>query len=210
MPNPMGAQTTLRHLWLSEVVAIGLFIVVAIVAMTRPTPLLTEKAADEMALVYPLRPEAREPFEVPGDSGIVRVKSVNPYGCIEIEGPGRQRVGPICNRHLDCRRGPLPTVPSNLFVFQISGTGQYFAQTGSACDSACCDMSGMRFALDGKRLDDGPFHRVYLRLGLLGCVALGIGAASAMRRRLNASSVGWRIASLLAFMVAVFSLWTEL
>ena len=198
------------HLGLPEGIVIGLFVVLALRAMAVPSSLLSQRDFDEMVSVYPTLVEERAPFEIRTKNGTARVQSVAPYGCIRIEAADGQRVGPICNRHMDCWQGARPTLTSNLTVFRTSTSGEYFADTGSTCDSSCCDLSGMRFSANGRRLDDGPLQRVYLRLGSLGLAALAVGVSGATLRLLRRRWLGWRITTLLGFASAVLLLWREL
>jgi hypothetical protein len=93
-----------------------------------------------------LEEERTAPFQMPTEKGTVRVESVEPYGCIVIVASDGARVGPVCNRRLHCLNGAQPPAfPAQLSVYRTSG-GQYYADVGSACDSTCCDRSGIRFS----------------------------------------------------------------
>jgi hypothetical protein len=180
------------------------FAVCALVAMTVATPLLTPPPST-WELVFPrLVQEQAAPFQIRTEKGTVRVESVEPFGCILIVASDGTRVGPVCNRQMRCLDGAQPpSFPAPLSVYRASGGGEYYADVGSACHSACCDRSGIRFSGRGKRLDDGPLQRVGMRLGASGIVLLIVGAAGGLLRLLGRRWLGWRIATVLGFASAL-------
>jgi hypothetical protein len=193
----------MRCLGLLETFSAVAFAVCALLAMTVSTPLLTPPPST-LELVFPgLEEERTTPFQMPTEKGTVRVESVEPYGCIVIVPSDGARVGPVCNRRLHCLNGAQPpTFPAQLSVYRTSG-GQYYADVGSACDSACCDRSGIRFSSEGKRLDDGPLQRVFMRLGPLGIVLLLVGITGGLLQLFARRSLGCRIAAVLGFAGAI-------
>jgi hypothetical protein len=147
-------------------------------------------------------------FDLRTEKGTVRIESAPRFGCIQIDAAGGARVGPVCNRRMHCNQGaPLPSYPSRLSIYNLPAAGTYYADTGSACDSSCCDLSGMIFARDGRRLDDGPWQRIYMRLQLFGFAALVVGVACAVFRLRGGRSLAWRIGNTFGFAVATFMLW---
>lgn len=203
-PNPL-----LRRLGLPEAMVIGGFFVCALVAMTLPITLLSRTPDDAQMVTWEMGKEPMTSREVLGEKGPIRVESVEPYGCIRIRVADGRQLGPICNQRMAClHRAPLPAELSTVYLSRLSNAGQYFVETGSACDSSCCDYRGTKFSDDGKRLDDGPLQRIYLRLGLLGLSVLGMGAAGAVLRLLGRRWLGWRVATLIGFASALVCLWT--
>jgi hypothetical protein len=193
----------MRYLGLLETLLAVAFAVCALVAMTVSTPLLT-RPPSTLELVFPkLEEERTAPFQLPAENGTVRAESVEPYGCIVIVASDGARVGPVCNRRLHCLNGVQPpTFPAPLSVYRAS-VGEYYADVGSACDSACCDRSGLRFSGEGKRLDDGPLQRVCMRLGTLGIVLLLVGITGGLLRLFGRRWLGCRIATSLGFAGAI-------
>jgi hypothetical protein len=202
------AATCLR---LPETFLAVAFAVCALLAMTVSTPLLTPPPS-RLKLVFPrLEKERTAPFQMPTEKGTVRVESIEPYGCILIVASDGARVGPVCNRRLRCLNGAQPpTFPAQLSVYRTSDGGEYYADVGSACDSACCDRSGIRFSGEGRRLDDGPLQRVGMRLGPLGIVLLLVGVGGGLLRLFGHRWLGCRIATVLGFASAITILCTAL
>jgi hypothetical protein len=188
---------------------IGIFIVCALTAVGLPTTLLSRTPDAAKLVMWDPDTEGMTSRQVIGKNGPIRAESVAPYGCIRIRVAEGKEIGPICNRHMSCLDGAsLPAQPSHVYLFRLSNTEQYFAETGSANNSSCWDYRGTKFAGDGKRLDDGPLQRIYLRLGLLGLSVLGMGAAGAVLRLLGSRWLGWRVATLIGFASAIVCLWT--
>jgi hypothetical protein len=196
----------MRCLGLLETFLAVAFAVCGLRAMTVSTPLLTPPPST-LELVFPkLEEERTAPFQMPTEKGTVRVESVEPYGCIVIVASGEARVGPVCNRRLHCLNGAQPPAfPAQLSVYRTSGR-QYYADVGSACDSACCDRSGMRFSGEGSRLDDGPLQRVCMRLGPLGIVLLLVGVTGGLIRLFGRRWLVCRIATVVGFASAIILL----
>ena len=102
------------------------------------------------------------------------------YGCISWKDSNGTAVGPVCNRSLYC----LDSYPSDPekrsrgagFYF-LDREGAYYVRFGSTCDSWCCDLRGVLFSPDGKRLADGLADRIALRLGLPGALLLALALA---------------------------------
>jgi hypothetical protein len=147
-------------------------------------------------------------FDLQTDRGIVRIESARQYGCIQIDTVAGKRVGPVCNRHMHCQEGAkLPSFPSALSVFTMPKAGEYYAETGSACYSFCCDLSGLTFSGDGRRLDDGSFQRIRLRLGIFGIAPLVVGTGFAFLRLRGIRSLIARLGVVIGFVFPIFMLW---
>jgi hypothetical protein len=109
---------------------------------------------------------------------------------------------------MHCHEGvTLPSFPSALTVFALPKAGEYYAETGSACNSFCCDLSGFTFSREGERLDDGAFQRVRLRLGIFGIAPLVVGTGFAFLRLRGARSLAARLGVVIGFAFPIFMLW---
>jgi hypothetical protein len=181
----------------------------AAVSTAVPTPLLQWPSLTKEEVIFPkLVSDGHVRFDMRTEKGTVRIESAPRYGCIQIDAADGRRVGPVCNRHMHCDEGaPLPSFPSRLSVYKLPRAGEYYAETGSACYSFCCDLSGMILGRDGRRLDDGPWQRIHMRLRLFGLAALVLGVAGAVFRLRGSRWLGWRIGTTFGFAFAIFMLW---
>lgn len=203
-----GRATPPRRLGWPELAMSLVGLVTTGAALVTSTPLLRGASLGIDHRVFPTTTD-QDPlvFELPAEDGAARFETILPHGCIQVGSPS---VSPTrsCNRHLHCADGPLPAHPSTFEVFRVPDTRNLYVMTGSACDSACCDWSGALFAGDGRRLDDGPLQRLYLRLGMTGAIALTTGVICLARARDKGK--GARLAGLAAFGVAIALMWWNL
>lgn len=198
-----------RSLGFPETIAIGLFIACATVATAIPTPLLQSPSLRTEEVVFPkLVSDGHLRFDMPTARGTVRIESAPKYGCIQIDAVDGTRVGPVCNRHMHCQEGStVPSFPSPLSIYKMPRAGEYYADTGSACYSFCCDLRGMTFSGEGRRLDDGPLQRILLRLGIVAIVPLVIGAACVFLRVRKTRSLAVRLGVIVGFAFPIFMFW---
>lgn len=154
----------LEPLGVFERVLLCLFVASLATAMLSPSPLLQTKALTIETRVFP-NANGHEMF----DWGALHVTSAAKPGCIELRA---SNTIVVCNPHLSCEESPHPSIAFQ--VFQL-GPDSFYVEGGSTCNSVCCDWRGMSFTAEGKRLDDAFYHRIFLRLGILGGAACLIG-----------------------------------
>jgi hypothetical protein len=197
-----------RSLGLPETIIIGLFIACATVATGIPTPLLQSPSLPTGEVVFPkFVSDGHLRFDMPKGKGVVRIESAPEYGCIQIDAVDGKRVGPVCNRHMHCLEGStVPPFRSSLSIYKMQRVGEYYVDTGSACYSFCCDLRGMTFSGEGRRLDDGPMQRILLRLGIFGIIPLVIGVVCAILRVRKTRSLAARLGVILGFAFPIFML----
>ena len=95
-------------------------------------------------------------------------------GCVQLRTRAGQVKGPFCNSHLFCGGSAL-----TYDVVRLPTPETFYVETGSRCDATCCDWRGMSFTGDGRRLDDGLWERLGLRLQALGTLSLALVIAAA-------------------------------
>jgi len=145
---------------------------------------------------------------LPSALGGARIERASMYGCIVVHPPGAPVGEPLCNRHLDCHDDEAePRLTTYLEVVELHEPDAFAALVSSECDSSCCDFRATSFTGRGRRLDDDLRHRVWLRLGYLGAVLVGIGTASLAWARRPRASVWWRFAGIALFLVSAAHLW---
>lgn len=168
----------MNSLGLPEKGIILLLAVSALVAMTTQTPLLQDLSLGTDSRIFPdTLNEERSGFDLPRGISSMRIEREVRYGCIRFLTHSGQSMEPVCNRHLLCMDNSATGTNSSSFeVFKLPKPNTFYVETGSQCNSACCDWRGMSFTGEGKRLDDGVLQRLSLRLGVLGIVALTVGS----------------------------------
>jgi hypothetical protein len=179
------------------------------VAMATPTPLLQDLSLSGDSRIFPTTPtQGSSGFDLPPELGHIRIEPALQYGCIQLRASTGQSTGPICNRRLLCRDKTETAADSMAFeVFKLPTPNAFYVETGSACNSACCDWRGMSFTGDGKRLDDSLLQRLSLRLGLPGFAGLLAGflcLAWVLRARTGLSA---RAGMAIGFGAAMAMLW---
>ena len=146
--------------------------------------------------VWPLRDGRKVPT-----AGTLTVQAERPAQCFRVVDAAGVARAHACHPGTIC----TPTADPKLRVTAIhrfDGRDGYYANVGTRCDSACCDLRGFSFSPTGQRLDDGPRERVCTRANCnvsswVVPVALLWALASLIRRAL-----GTRTPSTLAGLIA--------
>jgi len=203
---PWPSEDRLR--W-PEKAAMASFLLVALVAVATPTPLLETRSLgiDQRIFSGGGTPSSSR-FELPAESERVFVESMPAFGCIRIRVRNDAFIGPVCNEHLSCLSGAsVPSRGASFEVFRLAKAGEFYVTTESACHSACCDRRGMSFSANG-RLTDGPVHRLWLRLGIAGALALllGFGSATWIAAKRGGAGIAARLAVVVGLAVATVCL----
>jgi hypothetical protein len=206
--NVLSMTSRFRELRMPDKAGLLLLVLSVVVMLAIPTPLLQTRSESIDHRVFPTQVGQGSVFSLSPENGGGRVEAVPPYGCIKLTTRDGLTSKPICNRHLSCENEGLRLLPpSSIEVFQIARPGQFYVETGSTCNSSCCDFRGMTFSGNGRRLDDGLVDRISLRLGVLGYFALAVGLlclAWSLRVR---TSLGARIAMAVGLGAAIATLW---
>jgi hypothetical protein len=208
----MIQRTRMNFLALIEIGIILLFVISALVAMTTQTPLLQNRSLGIDRRIFPITlDEKRSAFDLPPELGSVRIEPAPQYGCLQLVTRSGQSIRRVCNQHLLCldRSATMPSAMA-FEVFRFPQPNAFYVETGSQCNSACCDWRGMSFTGEGERLDDDILRRLTLRLGVSGIIALTVGLLCliwAVRSRVVLSV---RLGIIGGFGVAVARLWWNL
>jgi hypothetical protein len=174
----------------------------AAIAVATPAPFLQDLSPGVDKRIFPRSDAAQE-----ATVGSIRIRRTARPGCVELDGDVR---AVFCNQHLHCSANIAQAW--SFEVFQLDPRDIFYLETGSQCNSACCDWRGMTFTAEGRRLDDGVVQRVMLRLGIAGSAACVMGLAGLvwMLRKRQGRSVVSRIGVIAGFGLAIARLWWNL
>jgi len=193
----------LKSLSLSEalgIAAVVAFLSTATLAVLRSTPMLQSSSVSVDDRVFPVSYDAASSLRF--DAETFRVQLSEQPGCVELH--ALQGKSEVCNRHLHCADRP-----PKVWAFEVfrSGADAFYVETGSQCNSACCDFRGTTISSRGQRLDDTWPQRVLTRLGYVGLGALGLGIYGFVRRGRGLLA---RSAGIVGFALATALLWWNL
>lgn len=203
-PAACGGFPTVR----SAALAVLCVSAVAIVlwAANTPLPMRRLRAPGTAARVYPVRVDDPSVFRRFNAGGVLVVESAMPPGCLIVRGEGSFVV---CNTDLFC--APNRSQPTVFSVYAMpSAPDRLLIESGSGCDSTCCDNAAAVISIRGKRLDDNVGERLLGRVLVAPCVLAGVVGGKfwhSMARRSESSVLGaqcgWIASVLLVGMLSV-------
>ncbi len=192
-----------------EAVVLSFAVGTALSAMT-PTPLLRVFVLPNGREIYPAGAfplPTGEYAPVPSALSLGRIRIESNRSCVVVRDEDRVVTGPVCNRHLLHPKD----VGSRFEVHRLVDRDTYYVETSSECLPSeafgDCDRAGMTIAVDGRRLDDGVFDRVYRRLDLPGRAALILGVLALLWEWRSGRRGFRRVLVLLGFSSAIAMLW---